>query len=443
MVLGPLNGEAGHFSNGLLNYVGYLGEGRPYFAGYLDRQGRPAITIYPGGSRYSTDEYLTVKREGSGAFSADGYAVLEDYRDGRPHPAVVVINTSGETVHVFDQPAPAYFSASASTVVSDGLISLSLVDSAGKHIDQVYDLQGNLLFPNESVPDFAPGVSYSPLFSGGVHPMYSGDAIFIDLQGRTIVPGVEDMLADGSGFFYDKLADTEVFVNGTSMMILTRWVGLTEVREHYLLELHEGTYTGPGMVYDALTGTIRDGGTATPDPQPSGDTPSSWAVEQVNAAISAGIVPDTLQSRYTAPATRAEFCALAVELYETVTGGEITARAQFSDTTDVNVQKMAGLGVVNGVGSGQFNPDGQLTREQAATMLARLAEAMGRPLPAADPTFADNASISSWAADAVGQMQAAGIMDGTGDNQFSPQSSYTREQSILTALRLYQSVNEN
>lgn len=50
VVLGPLNGEAGHFSNGLLNYVGYLGEGRPYFAGYLDRQGRPAITIYPGGA---------------------------------------------------------------------------------------------------------------------------------------------------------------------------------------------------------------------------------------------------------------------------------------------------------------------------------------------------------------------------------------------------------
>ena len=171
-----------------------------------------------------------------------------------------------------------------------------------------------------------------------------------------------------------------------------------------------------------------------------GPAPSSWAIDQVAEAVRLYLAPANLRNNYTTPITRSEFCALAVELYETVTGGEITARAQFSDTTDLNVQKMAGLGVVNGVGNGQFNPDGQLTREQAATMLARLAEVMGHPLPATDPTFADNASISSWAAEAVGQMQAAGIMDGTGNNQFSPQGSYTREQSILTALRLYETL---
>ena len=65
---------------------------------------------------------------------------------------------------------------------------------------------------------------------------------------------------------------------------------------------------------------------------------------------------------------------------------------------------------------------------------------MGHPLPAAAPTFADNASISSWARDAVGRVKAAGIMDGTGNNQFTPQGTYTREQSILTILRLYNTV---
>ena len=122
----------------------------------------------------------------------------------------------------------------------------------------------------------------------------------------------------------------------------------------------------------------------------------------MSQAISAGIVPDSLQSQYTQPTTRAQFCALAVEVYETVKGAEITQRATFTDTTDVNVQKMGALGIVTGVGGGKFNPDGTLTREQAATMLSRLAEAVGKPLPAQAPTFADNASVSSWAFDAVG-----------------------------------------
>ena len=172
-----------------------------------------------------------------------------------------------------------------------------------------------------------------------------------------------------------------------------------------------------------------------------GDLPSSWAAGQLSQAAVAGIVPDSFESRYTQAATRAEFCSLAVRLYEKATGETITQRATFSDTTDFNVQKMAGLGVVNGVGGGKFDPGGTLTREQAATILARLAEAMGHPLPQAAPAFSDSAAISSWAAAGVGQVQAAGIMAGDG-SVFIPQSAYTREQCILTALRLYNLVNE-
>jgi len=167
------------------------------------------------------------------------------------------------------------------------------------------------------------------------------------------------------------------------------------------------------------------------------ETPSSWAVEPVNAAIAAGLVPQNLQSGYSQATTRAEFAALAVALYETVTGAEITGRMQFNDTTDINVQKMGYLGVVTGVGNGNFAPNSTLTREQAAVMLARLASALDQPLPPSTPTFADNAQISSWAIDGVGQMQASGIMGGVGNNQFAPSGSYTREQSIVTMMRLF------
>ena len=168
--------------------------------------------------------------------------------------------------------------------------------------------------------------------------------------------------------------------------------------------------------------------------------PSAWAVEQVNAAIAAGLVPQHLQSQFTQATTRAEFAALAVALYETATGREITGRMTFNDTTDINVQKMGYLGVVEGVGGGNFAPNNSLTREQAAVMLARLANAIGRPLQMQAPTFADNAEISAWARDAVGQVQAAGIMGGVGNNVFSPRGQYTREQSIVTMLRLFDMV---
>jgi len=176
--------------------------------------------------------------------------------------------------------------------------------------------------------------------------------------------------------------------------------------------------------------------TPTATPQPSANPqPSSWAVEQVSAAISAGLVPQNLQSNYAQAITRAEFSALAVALYESI-NGEITGRVSFEDTTDINVEKAAAIGVVSGVGNNMFAPDTHLTREQAAVMLSRLTTVLGRPLASQPPTFADNSSISSWAIEGVGQIQAAGIMGGVGDNRFAPQDPYTREQSIVTIMRL-------
>ncbi|MCL2217885.1 MAG: S-layer homology domain-containing protein [Defluviitaleaceae bacterium] len=157
-------------------------------------------------------------------------------------------------------------------------------------------------------------------------------------------------------------------------------------------------------------------------------------------SVGLGLVPENLQSAYGQATTRAEFAALGVALYETVTGRTIAGRMTFSDTNDINVQKMGYLGVVTGVGGGNFNPSGNLNREQAAVMLSRLANVIGQPLPPSAPTFADNAQISSWALDSVGQIQATGIMGGVGNNQFAPQGDYTREQSIITILRLYEMV---
>jgi len=166
------------------------------------------------------------------------------------------------------------------------------------------------------------------------------------------------------------------------------------------------------------------------------DVPSSWAIADVNTAISKGIVPANLQSKYAHAITRAEFASLAVALYEFHMHTVIIGRVNFSDTSDVSVEKAAAIGVVNGIGNNMFNPNGTLSRQQAATMLARLAEVMNSPLPKHTSSFADSRSVASWAAEAVGQMQASGIMGGVGNNMFSPTGTYTRQESIVTILRL-------
>ena len=170
----------------------------------------------------------------------------------------------------------------------------------------------------------------------------------------------------------------------------------------------------------------------------AGEQPSSWAKDQVGLAIDAGIVPQALQSRYTDTATRADFCALVVALLEKYLGWELTAEETFTDTDDINVRKAATLGIVQGVGNGAFNPNGELTREQAATMLERTYRASLRYLQGSGTSsFADSASVSSWAADAVAKMENSGIMTGVGNNRFDPQGPYSREQSIMTMYRLY------
>lgn len=166
------------------------------------------------------------------------------------------------------------------------------------------------------------------------------------------------------------------------------------------------------------------------------EQPSGWAAEYVERAIDARIVPYNLRSNYTQPITRAEFCALAVALCETFNGGALPGRLHFVDTDDPNVEKMGALHVVEGVGFNYFLPNNKITREEAATMLFRLAEVLHKPIPGKAPTFSDNGRISDWAINEVGSIQASGIMNGVGNNRFDPQGNYTREQSITTMIRM-------
>lgn len=184
------------------------------------------------------------------------------------------------------------------------------------------------------------------------------------------------------------------------------------------------------------------------DPDPSKNTsgPSEWAKSEIDAAVAAGLVPALTGSpRYQDTINRLQFAELAVNLVEVVTGEDLAPAdsATFSDCDSVAVLKANAAGIVNGVGNGQFDPNGELTREQLATMLYRAWTVLGDEAPTAGlDGYTDAGDVSSWAADAVGALAASDIMKGTSETTLTPQGPCTVEQSILLIYRLYQQVNQ-
>ncbi len=178
---------------------------------------------------------------------------------------------------------------------------------------------------------------------------------------------------------------------------------------------------------------------------------SSWAETELAKAVQKDLVPEVLAGQdLTKTITRAEFAAVAVKVYEALSGKKAVPAAAntFSDTADPDVLKAYNTGLVNGLGDGKFGPEENLQRQQAATMLARaykaamlsgwtLADDAAFPLSYTMPAaFTDNAGIQSWAYDNVYFMVANGILNGMGDGTFAPAGSTTREQALLIAVRM-------
>lgn len=87
-------------------------------------------------------------------------------------------------------------------------------------------------------------------------------------------------------------------------------------------------------------------------------------------------------------------------------------------------------GIINGTSASAFSPDTDITRESMCVVLYNYAVKYGKTLTPVNgkATFSDDASISSWAKDAVYVMQRAGIVGGTGDGAFAPKKTATRAE---------------
>lgn len=174
-----------------------------------------------------------------------------------------------------------------------------------------------------------------------------------------------------------------------------------------------------------------------------------WAEKEVIEAIELGLVPADMQKDYTKNITRAEFCRLMVVLLENIYGttiedilgqrGLIPDEAIFTDTQDPDILAANVLGIVFGDGKGTFNTNGEIKRGEAVAMLMRTAYLTGE-YHALPHVFDDAAWFPAWAREPAYAAYAYGIMVGDNMNRFHPVSFYTRQETYVTILRLYNTV---
>jgi hypothetical protein len=178
-------------------------------------------------------------------------------------------------------------------------------------------------------------------------------------------------------------------------------------------------------------------------PTPAADAPSSWAVPEVNAAISAGLVPAALQKNYRSSVSRGNVAQMFINLIEKASGMPIddflTAKgvrinnSAFTDTSDKAVLAANALGIINGMGGSRFDPAGTLTRNQIAAIINRAASALGITTAGYSHSFTD--TKNDWSDSELGWPVHAKIINGMGGSRFDPAGKLTTEQAVAITYR--------
>ncbi len=187
--------------------------------------------------------------------------------------------------------------------------------------------------------------------------------------------------------------------------------------------------------------TVTPTATATPQPTAKPDC-SSWAEEDIENAVSKKILPQDMQSGYTKLIDRADFCRIAYNMLDISGKAEnVNSGTHFDDISMKEIYMLSGMGIINGKGENKFAPNDNITREEAAAILSRMVSYLKLNLPEQNgASYSDDGEISDWAKKNVYDVKKLGVMQGVDGNKFDPKSGYTKEQAIVTIMRVMKNI---
>ncbi|MNW25226.1 Endo-1,4-beta-xylanase A precursor [compost metagenome] len=172
------------------------------------------------------------------------------------------------------------------------------------------------------------------------------------------------------------------------------------------------------------------------------DMVGHWAEQAVMQLAAKHIINGVDEQHYepNRPITRAEFVTLIMRALEQTGQKSANAANLFSDVAEGQyytgqIAAAAELGIVTGY-DGKFRPADRITREEAVVSLVRAAKYFNLAgKQQGEPSFTDRGQISSWAATAVNEAWAAGLIQGDG-KAFNPKNSVTRAEVAVMIQRL-------
>ncbi len=165
------------------------------------------------------------------------------------------------------------------------------------------------------------------------------------------------------------------------------------------------------------------------------DILNHWAKDDIQFMVNRGLLagtndvsysPDAAVSRGTLAAILGRMANADISGYTKSSFTDVKKDAYYMGYVEwVNTKD-----IMSGKTSAAFAPDSAITREEMALILFNYTKAMKMNLPAiyAENIFADASKISAEAADAVKQLQMAGILAGKSENRFDPQGIVTRAE---------------
>lgn len=172
----------------------------------------------------------------------------------------------------------------------------------------------------------------------------------------------------------------------------------------------------------------------------SSPIPSEWAEKEIDIARAVGITDENKDYLYKENITREEFCELIYSYIVNVAKAGIPKydTMTFTDTDNEKIAVLCTMDIIKGKTTEIFAPNDLLTREEAATIIFRLIDAVHPDWFAHELfyEFADSIEISDWAMDSIQRLCNMGIMKGVENNNFAPKGNYTTEQAIATLVRV-------
>ncbi|MGF7046788.1 hypothetical protein J2T13_001286 [Paenibacillus sp. DS2015] len=171
------------------------------------------------------------------------------------------------------------------------------------------------------------------------------------------------------------------------------------------------------------------------------DTKGHWAEQAILAFVKLGAVQGNGTGEFipNGNITRAEFATFMVRVFNIQSG--TATHSSFTDITghwgSDAILKLAQAGVIKGYADSTFHPDQFISREEMMLMLTRI---LNFDSVSKDSTKGEFTDLSnSFAAASIKEAAQAGIINGTGNGKFKPKSSTTRAEAltiIMNALSL-------